>query len=323
MATTVNEENEPNETSRDRQSDMESRRITWLALGRLLLHMLCLGYNLYLVWLLAYLKGNSNYWLLSFIPIQLNFFPLLAFLKSLSQGTFFRYAPSFGVVINLMACFTMLTRVAYYHRQADEFIGPRFIIISLQASIILVFLDFLQQRDAKLENLLNFKDAMIRILLDFVDIFNMVEILSRNPCVGVGLYVSENSSTERAIQALCTLSFFVIVFGLRIGLNTELLVKWRQVRPSDEPRDEPPRNEDDGEAMHSILTLFSSLYQNLPFLVIRIIVWAQYRLYSLGFLVKNVTVIILAIAIWYKAPWKRTNDIEHGHSNLQGHPTRI
>ena len=299
MATTVNEENEPNETSRDRQSDMESRRITWLALGRLLLHMLCLGYNLYLVWLLAYLKGNSNYWLLSFIPIQLNFFPLLAFLKSLSQGTFFRYAPSFGVVINLMACFTMLTRVAYYHRQADEFIGPRFIIISLQASIILVFLDFLQQRDAKLENLLNFKDAMIRILLDFVDIFNMVEILSRNPCVGVGLYVSENSSTERAIQAFCTLSFFVIM----VGLDTKLVVEfWRQARPSDEP----PRNEDDGEAMHSTLTLLSSFYQNLPFLVIRIIVWAQYRLYSLGFLVKNVTVIILAIAIYYKARWKRT-----------------
>ena len=299
MATIVNEENEPNETSRDRQSDMESRRITWLALGRLLLHMLCLGYNLYLVWLLAYLKGNSNYWLLSFIPIQLNFFPLLAFLKSLSQGTFFRYAPSFGVVINLMACFTMLTRVAYYHRQADEFIGPRFIIISLQASIILVFLDFLQQRDAKLENLLNFKDAMIRILLDFVDIFNMVEILSRNPCVGVGLYVSENSSTERAIQAFCTLSFFVIM----VGLDTKLVVEfWRQARPSDEP----PRNEDDGEAMHSTLTLLSSFYQNLPFLVIRIIVWAQYKLYSLGFLVKNVTVIILAIAIYYKARWKRT-----------------
>lgn len=306
MATTVNEENEPHETSRDRQSDMESRRITWLALGRLLLHMLSLGYSLYLVWLLAYLKGNSNYWFLSFIPVLFNFVPLLVFLKSLSQRTFLRSAPSSGVVINLMACFTMLTRVAYYHRQADEFIGPRFIIISLQASIILVFLDFLQQRDAKLENLLSFKDAMIRILLDFVDIFNLVEILSRNPCVGVGLYVSENSSTEQAIQALCTLSFLVIMFGLMVGLETKLPKKWRPVRPSDEPRDEPPRNEDDGEAAHSILTLISSLYQNLPFLVIRIVVWAQYRLYSLGFLVKNVTVIILAIAIYYKGYWKRT-----------------
>lgn len=307
MATTVNEENEPHETSRDRQSDTESRRntYTWLALGRLLLHILCLGYSLYLVWLLAHLKGNSNYWCLSFIPIFFNFFP---FLISLCEPTSTVLEPSIGVVFNLMACFTMLTRVAYYHRQADEFIGPRFIIISLQASIILVFLDFFRQRDAKLENLLNFKDAMIRILLDFVDIFNMVEILSRNPCVGVGLYVPENSSTERAIQALCTLSFFAIMGGL----DTNFLEEWRQVRPSDEP----PRNEDDGEAMHSFLTLISSLYQNLPFLVIRIVVWAQYKLYSLGFLVKNVTVIILAIAIFYKALRKRKNDIEHGHSNL-------
>lgn len=301
MAPTVNEENEPHEASRDRQSDMESRRNTWLALGRLLLHMLCLGYNLYLVWLLAYLKGNSNYWFLSFIPFVFNFSPLLVFLISLSKPTstvhVFLPEPSIGVVFNLMACFTMLTRVAYYHRQEDEFIGPRFIIISLQASIILVFLDFLQQRDAKLENLLNFKDAMIRILLDFVDIFNMVEILSRNPCVGVGLYVSENSSTERAIQAFCTLSFVVIM----VGVDIKMLVKRRRVRPPEEPRDEPPRNEDDGEAMHSSLTLISSLYQNLPFLVIRIIVWAQYKLYSLGFLVKNVTVVILAIAIYYKA----------------------
>ncbi|CAH3127708.1 unnamed protein product [Porites lobata] len=315
MATTVNEENEPHETSRDRQSDTESRRNTWLALGRLLLHILCSGYSLSLVWLLAYLKGNSNYWFLSFIPIFFNFSPLLNFLISLWKptSTVLQFEPSTGVVINLMACFTMLTRVAYYHRQEDEFIGPRFIIISLQASIILVFLDFLQQRDAKLENFLNFKDAMIRMLLDFVDIFNMVEILSRNPCVGVGLYVSENSSTERAIQAFCTLSFFVIMSGL----DTKLLEQWRTVRLSDEP----PRN--DGELMHSGLTVISSLYQNLPFLVIRIVVWAQYRLYSLGFLVKNVTVIILAIAIYYKARWKRTNDIEHGHSNFQGHPTRI
>ena len=116
--------------------------------------------------------------------------------------------PSVGVAITLMTCFTMLTRLAYYHRQPDEFIGPRFIIMSLQGSIILILFDFYLQREGELERLLKDRDTLTRMLLDFVDIFNMVEVLSVDRCVGVGSFISENSSTEKSIQAFCTISFF-------------------------------------------------------------------------------------------------------------------
>ena len=270
-----------------------SCRTRLLGLGRLLLHLLCLGYSLCLIWLLAYLKDNNNYWFLSFIPILFNFAePIWLLCKAyhnndfqeIKEGTFISKVspPSYGVVVNLMACFTMLTRQAYYHRQPDQFVGPKFIIISLQASIALILLDFvLQGVEKKLNSLLDYKDALTRMLLDFVDIFNMVEILSVNVCVGVGSFVSEDSSTERAIQAFCTMSFIIVLHG-----------------PSTVSEQHSPKMW--GEILYSGIIMSSGLFQNLPFLVIRILIWAQYKLYSLGFLVKNVTVIILFFVILVK-----------------------
>ena len=293
----MDEQNDTSDTGNG-QSGI-SRRTRLVNLGRLLLHLVCLGYSFYLIWLLAYLKDNKNYWFLSFIPIFFNFYPFLSGLcktchyndfPEIYKATFIKDQPSCGVALNMMACFTMLTRQAYYRRQPDEFIGPRFIIVSLQASIILILLDFVLQRVGHLESLLDYKDVLTRMLLDFVDIFNMVEILSVNVCVGVGSYVSEDSSTERAIQAFCTMSFMIVLFGQT--RDTGFL------RFEAEEEQQSPRTF--GENLYSKITIFSGLYQNLPFLVIRIVVWAQYKLYSLGFLVKNVTVIVLSIAVLVK-----------------------
>ena len=115
---------------------------------------------------------NNNYWFPSFIPLHFNFVTVL-FLYNAYRVNDETFEPSLGVVFNLMFCFKTLTRQAYYHRQPDEFIGPRFIILSLQASIILILLDFVLARVRKQESLLDYKDALTRMLLDFVDIFNM------------------------------------------------------------------------------------------------------------------------------------------------------
>ena len=238
-----------------------------LDLGRLLLHLLCLGYSLYLIWLLAYLKDNNNYWFLSFIPILFNFAePIWVLCKAyhnndfqeIREGTFISKVspPSYGVVVNLMACFTMLTRQAYYHRQPDEFVGPRFIILSLQASIILILLDFVLERVRNRAHLLDYKDALIRMLLDFLDIFNMVGILSVNNCVGVGSFVSEGSSTEKAIQAFCTMSFVIVLpfWHITIIMMSE-----------DDEEQHSPKSF--GEHLNLKLTILSGFYQNLPFLI--------------------------------------------------------
>ena len=248
-----------------------------LFLGRIILHLGCLGYNLYLIWLLTYLNDNPYYWLLSFVPV------LFQFLGPLCERTtkHVKVPASISVVVNLTVCFTMLTRLAYYHRQPDEFIGPRFIIMSLQGSIILIVLDFFLQREGKVRNLpLKFKDALNRMLLDFVDIFNMVEILSANECVGVGSFVSEGSSTENAIQAFCTLSCINVVVALY----------YVSYFTADDENNE--NNREESTTYHLIL-FGSCSVQNLPFLVIRMDVLTRYRFYQLGFLVKNVFALII------------------------------
>ncbi|KAK3745093.1 hypothetical protein QZH41_004390 [Actinostola sp. cb2023] len=135
-----------------------------------------------------------------------------------------------------MCTFTMLTRLAYYHVSPDDPIDPKWVIISLKASIILFVSGFLVNRECRLDKVLEDKDILSRGLLDFVDIFDMVELLSLNECVGVGSSVTEESSLEKAIQAFCTLSFlitFYIIdkgqsvmkgFGGRMNATFEMLI---------------------------------------------------------------------------------------------------
>ena len=304
------------------RSPISSCRRRLLILGRLLLHLGCLGYSLYIIWLLAYLKDNPYYWFLGLIPFTLNlFFPMSKIIKKTSNFEFrdtcicgncicaadvtIKLSPAGSVVIILMTCFTMLTRLAYYHRQPDEFIGPRFIVMSLQGSIILIFFDFYLQREGKLENLLNYKDAMTRMLLDFVDIFNMVEVLSANQCVGVGSFVTESSHTERSIQAFCTMSFFIFLTALSRPdagfLSDSNLYLANLPRSNDKNSEEEHDPRTGGELLNFAVTFISGYYQNLPFLVIRIVIWAKYKLYSLGFLVKNAMVIVMFTALYVKA----------------------
>ena len=128
---------------------------------------------------------NNNYWFLRSIPFVFNFvgFCLAGheneFRDPNSEAIIFVHAPSISVVLNLMVCFTIINYQAYYHHQPDEFIGLRFIIISLQGSIILILLDFFLQREGKLESLLNCKDALTRMLLDYVDLLYKLQCFTR------------------------------------------------------------------------------------------------------------------------------------------------
>lgn len=231
-----------------------------LFIARVLFTLLCLAYNLYLLWLLAaHLKDNRNYWFLSLLVIPFT----LASTRLFSS-------PSLSFSFTLMICFTMLSRLAYYHRHQDDFIGPRFVIASLKGSVILILLGFFLTRDCKMELLLKDKDMVSRAVFDFVDIFNMTEVLSVNECGGLGSFLSEGSSTEMAIQAFCMLSFGIVNGALyvpdreeEISLPVELV-------------------------QELVLNLASIIHQNVPFLIIRIVIWVRFNTFNLGFVVKNV-----------------------------------
>lgn len=265
-------------------SELGSRRGRLLCILKLIYILACTAYNFYLVWLLVYLKDNRNYWFLSFIAIQ----PFLSVhCLLLNPKRFTGSWASLYVIVNSMICFTMLTRLAYYHRLPDEFIGPRFIIVSLQGSIILFFFAFFLRREFQMELLFEEQDVITRLVLDFVDIFNLAEVLSANECVGVGSFLSEGSSMEMAIQAFCTMSFMIWVFAF-FGE-----AEWES------GENDIPKKDAILLAKFSV-PFMSIIFQNFPFLIIRIVVWAQYKLYSLGFLAKNVLGIIFCSVQLYR-----------------------
>jgi len=138
-----------------------------------------------------------------------------------------------------------------------------------------------------MELLLKEKDVITRIVLDFVDIFNLAEILSPNECTGLGSFISEGSSTEMAIQAFCTMSFVILYSAFMVEGMWELR--------------EPDIPKKDAIPLAKIYVSFMSIiFQNFPFLIIRIVVWAQYKFYSLGFLVKNAIAIIFCSVSIYR-----------------------
>ena len=268
--------------------ELGSRRRKLLCISKLLYVLACIAYNFYLVWLLVYLKDNRNYWFLSFIAIQPCISAVYPLVLQRNPRRFNGSAALVVVVINLMICFTMLIRLAYHHSLPDEFIGPRFIIVSLQGSIILLFLVFFfLRREFQMELLIEEKDVITRIVLDFVDIFNLAEILSPNECTGLGSFISEGSSTEMAIQAFCTMSFVILYSAFTVEGMWEL-------GETDIPKK-------DAIPLAKIYVPFMSIiFQNFRFLIIRIVVWAQYKFYSLGFLVKNALAIIFCSVSIYR-----------------------
>ena len=282
-----------------------------LLISNIVYPLACTAYNFYLVWLLAYLKDNQNYWFLSFVAVG----PLCVFIiygsvflaeeienrhRVTTVKSLFKTVVSTAsamVTINLMVSFTMLNRLAYYHVQPDGLIGPRFVIISLQGSIILFLFAFFIQRDFNVDLLLKEKNVVTRVVLDFIDIFNLVQVLSTNRWLGVNgvrIVLSEGSATEMAIQAFCTMSFIVVQIVLMYGSSAVVLYG------GDSGAGNLTNTSDSIMLSEAAVPLLSIVLQNVPFVVIRIIIWARYRLHNLGFLMKNVVTIIICSLQLYK-----------------------
>ena len=128
-----------------------------------------------------------------------------------------------------------------------------------------------------MELLLKDKDMVSRAVFDFVDIFNMAEVLSANECGGLGSFLSEESSTEMAIQTFCTLSFLIV--------NGALYV------PDPEDLENLPVG-----LREFMLNVSSIVQQNVPFLIIRIVIWVRFNTFNLGFVVKNVIATVFCFA---------------------------
>ncbi len=311
-----------NATNQGAGQDVESCRAyccrKLLFLAKLLLTVVCFVYMLYLIGLLAYLKNDASYLFLGFFPMF--FYLILPCLRNCKEDTIYHtlggmtlHAPAACVVFYLQIYgFSNLIRVAYYHRQPEDFIGPQFIIASLQVSIVLIFFNIFLQKGGSPKRLYKYKDTLYRIMLDFFDIFNFVELLSADECVGMGSFVvTEYSDIEKVIQVFCSLSFHIF---------------WPLLEDDKEDDDDDNNNNNNNNnnnsnnnnnnnnniinniinnimnniinknLTHLAVIVRSWVFQNIPFLVIRIIVWVRFKSIhwnSLGFLLKNLMVIVI------------------------------
>ena len=48
------------------------------------------------------------------------------------------------------------------------------------------------------------------------------------------------------------------------------------------------------------LNVFSITFQNVPFLIIRIVIWVRFNTFNLGFVVKNVITTVFCFANWLR-----------------------
>ena len=246
-----------------------------------------LGYSVFLIWLLAYLKGNLYYHLLNLIPFTLIVIPFILLCCVRNDRESFdklllRHLQLVSVVVTLMATFTMLTRLAYYLLSHDQTIGTNFVIVSLKANI-LVFLWYIAARKRfSLAEIRAEKDVITRVILDNVDIFNMIELLA----VHSGLGIAEESSLEKAMQAFCSMSFVLVTSESAMGLILE---------KEKNSADEQDRRELRSNYIIQV-QVSSLLLQNIPFFIIRLVMWGQYDLFNLGFLAKNGMAIVFGMA---------------------------
>lgn len=247
-----------------------------------------LAYSIFLVWLLAHLKGNW-YYFLNLIPFFFIVVPTLIICMHNVRKSWLllalRHFQLAGVVAILISTFTMLSREAYFHLSHNQTIGTNFVVVSLKASILVFLWQIFARKRFSVTKIKAGKDIITRLVLDGVDIFNMIDILAMHS----DLAIAEESPIEKAIQAFCILSFMLFCYESCIGVFVD---EWNV--------DETSSDKDNLNHYYQIWVHGTSLLtQNFPFFIIRIVFWIRNGVCNLGFLAKNAMAIVFGIAeIW-------------------------
>lgn len=245
-----------------------------------------MAYSMFLIWLLVYVKGEPKYYYLSLIPFFLialwSFFPCC---YDKRVAVYFQQLRMVGVVAVLMSTFTMLSRTAFYHLDHKPTIGSEFVIMSLKCSIFVFIWAMLAYKRFRPLAIKANRHTIIQVILDNCDIFNLIETLSQDR--GLGKCISENSSLENAIQVFGTLAF--VILWLEPSLGKAVNESKKAFKPTME-------GFGSNRSIYNIIVQWVSLlFNNIPFLVIRIIVWVNYDIYNICFVAKNVIFIIFCV----------------------------
>ncbi|KXJ23660.1 hypothetical protein AC249_AIPGENE20580 [Exaiptasia diaphana] len=203
--------------------------------------------------------------------------------KAASSSSYFMF------FITLSTSFTLLIRQAYYHPSSGYF-GPEWVLFSLQAGIIPGLVGMVVMFEFSLQEIYKSRFIIMVAVLDFADIWDMASMLSpvRAP------YIEEQSPIEIAIQYFCSTTFLSLsAFLNKVIIEEYLKIFMGQSDVSQEGQSELHRAKD--KCCTAYVKMNSRIYQDIPFLIIRIFVLLEYGFVDVDFLFKNAISAIIVL----------------------------
>ncbi|XP_028393349.1 uncharacterized protein LOC114517737 [Dendronephthya gigantea] len=266
--------------------------------------------------LVAYVRREWKYlsilllWFF-YIILRVNSFNTLgASISTLKRKIWHFTGISFGIVFmyfTLVIVFPMLTRDAYYEQPtttSDDRPSILLIMSTLKASVAFALLGMASRRSFHCGKIISHMDIINSLLLGNVDIFNLVEALSLKD--GVLPVIPKGSAMEISILVACEVAFLIIALEALMPYSLITLDKQNVGKV----RQDVSLKRTKEQAIVMVYP-YSLLVQNVPFLVIRVLLFACYDSLQLAYMIKNVTSIVLGAITLIRARsnlMKKEND---------------
>lgn len=226
----------------------------------------------------------------------------------ISFSTIFMY-------FTLVIVFPMLIRDAYYGEPtADTEDRPSTLLIMsvLKASIGFALLGMAARRSFHCGKIISHMDIITSLLLGNVDIFNLAEILSLENGEILPL-IPKGSAMEISILIACEIAFLIIVL--------EALMPYSLITLDKENVGKLKHNMSLKQTKEQAIIMvypYSLLVQNVPFLIIRVLLFVFYDILQVAFMIKNITSIVLGMLtlIRAKSSLNKEKDIKFSETVL-------
>ena len=199
---------------------------------------------------------------------------------------------SFSIVFvyfTLVIVFPMLSRDAYYEQpttSSEDKPNALLIMSTLKASVGFALLGMAARRSFHCGKIISHMDIINSLLLGNVDIFNLVETLSLKQ--GMSPLIPKGSAMEISILTACEVAFLVIAL--------EALMPYSLITLDKHNVGKVKHNISLKQTKEQAILLvypYSLLVQNVPFLLIRVLLFAFYDTLQVAFVIKNITSIAL------------------------------
>ena len=199
---------------------------------------------------------------------------------------------SFSIVFvyfTLVIVFPMLSRDAYYEQattSSEDQPNALLIMSTLKASVGFALLGMAARRSFHCGKIISHMDIINSLLLGNVDIFNLVETLGLKD--GASPLIPKSSAMEISILVACEVAFLVIALEALMPYSLITLDKHNVGKVKHDISLKQTK-----EQAILLVYPYSLLVQNVPFLLIRVLLFACYDTLQTAYVIKNVTSIAL------------------------------